>query len=411
MNEFTRAEFLALVRSQSPAYDIGDVDREIWQPFIHNLNGVKGVFCLRDDRYEREFLPVTSSFDDKCHCFGFLESSRLGTIVNSTYDKDSTITYTISFDTNYASYLSTFYESKNLGANRDAFFSSLEFLINYQSGLDCQCYLFENFEKLNTPDCIRTLQAYVAFKHADPDAFVKHKSIAPTITGHEINDLTDSIVNLTNNSDFATLYDRAWHNYLTAAVCLHKMAEISMFTKSTPKKQLIQFLQYLDDSLAFFPLREVFLAHTMFTMKPRLSFFGPIQRNSSTLLARLHAMSWDISHLRTILDFTAMASRNPHEATFPIPYFITFDRPFAALRPFIQGKALLYFDDPMRTEVVYSSNSDEQIQTLLGDDTLRFFGEAGFRSRQQRRPPEDSDWTPMLEDQLMQIKDSIRSQL
>jgi hypothetical protein len=411
MNEMTRAAFLEVARSLPLAHDIGDIDKNLWQPFWRSLHGVKGIFCLTDPKYEKDYLPPTTDFAGRCHLFSFLQSNRLGLIQNIGSEKPFRYTYTISFDTNYASYLAAHYESRDLGDNEAAFLASLRFLLDYESGLDCQCYLFENYDKLGSEECRRTVQAYLAFRHADRPTLLSKNSISPTITSAEMARRVASIIKMAQGKDFGTLYERARHNYLAAAVCLHKMAEIAIRGPSSPKQQLLTFLRYLHETLAFFPLRELFLAFSCFTMRPRPNFFDPVQKNSMTLLRRLNAMSWDVSHLRTLLDFSAASSRGHGAAAFPVPYFLTFDRSLAALKPLIQGKALIYFNSPNRAEIVHSYAHVDKMDEVLGKDAEQFFGQDAFMSRQKRRPPDDSDWTPFMQDQLRIIQTSVNELL
>jgi hypothetical protein len=411
MNDSTRAYFIEQVRIMPSARDINEINEFLWRPLRDELHGVKGLFCVSDPEYKKEHLPESRNFAQRCHLISFLESRRIGLIQKIGSSKPFRYTFTISFDTNYASYLNSYRSGVNLGANAAAFQSSLQYIYDYRNKLDCQCYLFENYDKLDSPEVFDTISAYYAFRFSDAAAFKANGEIAPTIIDAEIDERVHKALEIAKGSDFRTLYERARHNYLTAALCIYKMAEIGFDTRNSPKNQLRRFLTYLHEELAFIPLREMFLAYSFFAVRPRPPFFNPVQTNSTSLFKRLNAMSWDIAHLRTILDLSAVNSRNAGEGAFLIPYLLTFDQAFAALTPLIQAKALIYFEHPSRTESIYTSDYEQQIKEILGEDFESFFGQKAFFDRKKRKPPENSDWTPMLASKLQEAKIDLKKKI
>ncbi len=122
---------------------------------FYSLGTTRSVFCVTDPQYERDFLPPSRDFRGKGYLHSFLASRRIMNVKNRDEGGGWNYTYTISFDTNFPSYLRRRAHGKSLGDLDEAITECLKFLAPYRSGIDIMPYLFENAERITHLQCGR----------------------------------------------------------------------------------------------------------------------------------------------------------------------------------------------------------------------------------------------------------------
>ncbi len=342
----TAQQQLQLITDLTYACDSGDLDeiKEVMDRHFYSLHTARSIFCVNDGKYEREFLPESRSFGGKGYLHSFLASRRVMTMKNRGEGETFQYTHTISFDTQFPSYLSSRARGIAIPKLDDAISECLRYLAPHRSGTDITPYLHENQERLETAAVRDTIRAFIEFKTSADEPLSQEGRIQTTLSAAKLEEHVDGAIRMVSGTDWQAIAAHAKKNWAVSYIMLLVAAAIHLQHRSeSPNQRLVRLLRHLDE-VGLFPKHEIHFVHTFFEQGNQERFFRHIQGNACNLTQKLANMAWDLSHKRTIFDHVSVASRgNNAHADFVVPYFLTFDQPLEAVLRGYQANALITY--------------------------------------------------------------------
>ena len=187
----------------------------------YNTQTCRSTFCVADEKYEKAFLPLHGPIASKAYLHSFMTSRRILTVKNRGAEGEFRYTYTISLDTNFASYLRKRCSGASCGTEIDACLTEcLKFLAPYRSGMDISLYLYENAARLSTPQVFETIEAYLKLRHADPLLLESQGLIQCNLADDEVKAQVSELIKTLEGDDWKALSDHAEINWASAYVVL-----------------------------------------------------------------------------------------------------------------------------------------------------------------------------------------------
>lgn len=342
----TPQQQLQLITDLTYACDTGDLDEisEVMDRHFYSLHTARSIFCVNDEKYEREFFPESRSFGGKGYLHSFLASRRIMTMKNRGEGETFQYTYTISFDTQFPSYLSSRARGVAIPYLDDEISECLRYLAPHRSGTDITPYLHENQERLETAPVRDTIRAFIEFKSSADEPLRQEGRIQTTLSAAELEEQVEGAMLMVRGADWQAIAAHAKRNWAISYIMLLVAAAIHLRHRTeTPTQRLVRLLEHLDQ-VGFFPKVEIHFVHTFFEQGNQERFFRHIQGNAKELTRKLANMAWDLSHKRTIFDqVSAVARGNDQHADFVVPYMLTFDQPLEAVLRGYQANALITY--------------------------------------------------------------------
>jgi hypothetical protein len=366
----TQEQQLQIIEDLTPVCDSGDAAGigTIMNRHFHNLATACSVFCVSDEKFERNSLPQPREFSGKGFLHSLLSSRRIMNVKNYDGGKRFHYTYTISFDTQFPSYLRRRYQGRELAGIDDALTECLRFLAPHRSGVDIRPYLFENNERLDAPELAETLEAYLQFRNST-DADLKEGHIESNFTRSELDGMLEVNLQMLKEPGWQELATAARKNWSVAYIVLLRAASIHIEDGNRSSKyRLSRLLERLDE-IGIFPKAEIHFAHAFFERGSQDIFFRHIQSNAKNLAAKLRNMAWDLAHPRTIFNHTAWIARtDPNHADFVVPYILTFDQALKTLLEGFRVNGLISFiNDGVKVQTIYPLEVEETLSHGLRD--------------------------------------------
>lgn len=353
----THQQQLQLITDLTPVCDTGDLDeiQEVMNRHFYSLHTARSIFCVNEGEYEREFLPESRSFGGKGYLHSFLASRRVVTMKNRGEGETFQYTYTISFDTQFPSYLRRRAQGIAISGLESALTECLAFLEPHRSGADILPYLHENQDRLEIPEVRETIRAFVEFRSAADQPLRDEGIIQSTLSACELERQVESAMRMFTGADWKGIASHAKMNWAASYIMLLAAAAIHLCYRSeSPTQRLVRLLEHLDE-VGFFPKVEIHFVHRFFEQGNQERFYRQVQGNARELNRKLANMAWDLSHSRTIHDHvSATAQGNDKHADFVVPYILTFDKPLEAVLRGYQANALItYFQKGAKFITIY----------------------------------------------------------
>jgi hypothetical protein len=314
-----------------PVCDDGDVEAisEMMNHHFHSLATARSVFCVTDEKYEREFLPESQVFRDQGYLRSLMSSRRVMNIKNQGEGNGFELGYTISLDTQFVSFLRRLYQGGNVAGFDAALIDCLKYLVPYRSRTDIFPYLFENDDIRGRPEFAETLEAFFHFRAAADTQFKPTDHFGSTLSDDDVAEQVKGLLGMLDGPDWRVVVGEAKKNwevsYLTLLVAAKVGIEYSRQSTAVKFKYLAQAL----DEVGMMGKMELHFAHLFFQEGTSERFFRQIQANAGSLMTKLKNMAWDMAHWRNIFVHSSLASRvHNHHADFTVPYVLSFDKPF-----------------------------------------------------------------------------------
>ena len=344
------------VTDLAPACETGDCDaiKEVMDAYFHQLHTARSLFCVEDERYEKPYLPESRDFLGKGYLHSFLASRRLMTMKNLGEGETFKYTYTISFDTQFPSFLRSRHQGIPISGQDDALTECLRFLEPHRSGVGMDPYLFENNERLDDPKLRETIEAYTQFRHSSKESLYEGR-IEAALSGPALASDIDATMEMLRGPDWQVLAANAQRNWAICYIILLIAAALHLTSGRRPAAyRLSRLLEELDEMMVF-PKTEIQLVHTFFERGNQERFFSKIQANGKDFIEKLKNMAWDLSCSRTVFqNVLAFARVNPDHADFVAPYLLTFDGPLRELLAGFKANGLItYLQDGAKSIVIY----------------------------------------------------------
>jgi hypothetical protein len=366
----TDAQQLQLLEDLVPACDLGSVGRiqEVMNKHFYSLTTARSVFCVSDPKYDRDFLPLSRGFLGRGYLHSLLASRRVLHMMNFDEDRDFRFTFTISLDTQFVSYLRSRFRQRSVVGQDDAITEAFQYLAPFRSGIDVTPYLFENNDRLDSPEVAESLGCFVQFKQAAEKPLIEEGRIEPTLPAAKQEEQINDMLSFVKGEDWQALATNAKQNWRVAYITLlHAVAiELEHHNKSSANKMKLLIEQL--DEVGLLPKHEIHFVRALFERGSQEKFFRKAQANNADLATTLSGMAWDLAHYRTVVSQVSHVSRlSPDHARFVSPFILTFDQPLQSLLEQYHINGLITYMEGSRVKyiVIYSMGAEEALSAGL----------------------------------------------
>jgi hypothetical protein len=291
----------------------------------------------------------------------------------------------ISCDTNFASFCEAFDSGRPLGAHEEGFRSALAFLLPLRGATDAFPYLVENAENPHREKVRATLRAFAAFKLTTPEYFAANGGFCHQSGSLSSDTIADGCLATLDGTDFKLIHSWVKERFLWARVVLLKCTlEVFQRVSVRLEDRFYAVMKFLHEVMACIPQFEIHVAYRFFALNAGASFFDGIQQNARALDQKLKSMAWDLAHWRTLFDLLLVHSTNGHFSAFPIPHFLSFDKPFVSLTEGLRLDGLIYAEGRRRCEQILNRPLIEAVSDLLEGVCREFYGIPAREDRSRR---------------------------
>jgi hypothetical protein len=379
-----RREILQDFANVTMTADAGKI-ADLWLHHYSSLTGARGLFCVKEQRYDKPDLPENRDFGGRGFLRSWMASKRLLLIQNCERARDRRYSAPIFCDSNFVSYCEAFCGQRSLSQNSDAFRDAVAYLLPRAEGTSAFPYMVENAENPDREKVRATLRAFAAFKLTSPEYFASHGRFLTARGKLTADDIADGCLEVMGKADFRTLHTWVKDHYLWSRIVLIKAALLFFEgrCKETPTL-FFELLKFLHDELARLPQFEIYVAHRFFLLSSREPFFSPVQQNAMDLDRKIRSMAWDLAHWRSLFEMLAIGASFVGATPFPIPHFLSFDRPFVKLTEAFQLSGLIYAANGRLCEHIYSEALWRPVSDLLGEERRQLCTKEAIRDRQRR---------------------------
>lgn len=379
----------------------------IWSHHYTSLEGSRGLFCVNELKYQNPSLPGDHSFADRGFLLSWMASNRLLLIQNKDGARNFRYWAPIFCDTNFVSYCEAFYSGRSLNADETSFRKAVEYLLPIAETTNAFPYIVENADNPNREKVRATIEAFAAFKLTSPDFFSAHGRFVTHGLEIQPSEIAKGFVEVMDMPDFKILHASIKSHYLLARIVLLK-ATLLFFEDHSKSVQSLFFrlLKFLHDEMARLPQFEIYLAHRFFMLNSQEPFFKSVQRNAKDLDRKIQAMAWDLAHWRSAFQMLAIFAASEDSIGFPVPHFLSFDRPFVRLMETFKLTGLIYAREGKRCEHIFSESVLHPVSELLRGPCHEFYTAEAMRCRNQRAVEENE-----LQSRLVCVEAELANQL
>ena len=357
----------------------------VWLHHYSSLTGTRGIFCVKEQRYDKPELPENRDFGGRGFLRSWMASKRLLLIQNCERERDRRYNARIFCDSNFVRYCEAFSGQRNLSQNSHAFRRAVEYLLPRAEGISALPYMVENAESPDREKVRATLRAFAAFKLTSPEYFSTHGRFLTAQGKLTADNIADGWLEVMGKADFRTLQTWVNDHYLWSRIVLIKAALLFFEGRSKETGTLFfELLKFLHDELGRLPQFEIYVAHWLFLLSSREPFFSSVQQNAADLDRKIRSMAWPLAHWRSLFEMLAIGASFVGATPFPIPYFLSFNRGFVKLTETLQLSGLIYAASGRRGEHIYSEALWRPVSDLLGEERRQLCTEEAIRDRQRR---------------------------
>ena len=376
---------------------------DLWLHHSSSLTGARGLFCVKEQRYDKPDLPENRDFRGRGFLRSWMASKRLLLIQTCERARNRRYSAPILCDSNFARYCEAFCGQRNLGQNSDAFRRAVEYLLPRAEGTHAFPYMVENAENPDREKVRATLRAFAAFKLTSPEYFASHGRFMTARGKLTADDIADGYLGVMDNADFRTLHTWVKDHYLWSRIVFIKAALLLFEGRFKEIGTLFfELLKFLHDELGRLPQFEIYVAHRFFLLSSYEPFFSPVQQNTMDLDRKIRSMAWDLAHWRSLFEMLAIGASFVGATPFQIPHFLSFDRGFVKLTETLQLSGLIYAANGRRCEHIYSEALWRPVFDLLGEERRQLCTEEAIRDRQRRNQNDGA-----LDKQLVQSEATL----
>lgn len=333
----------------------------VWDKYKDFLEENDAHLVFTQDNYTNPKLPKIDMFGSDTKRFKSLFQNNNFIFLNQNIIRDMNankepvigIDYTVSFDTQFASFIERYFTGKSI-EQLEEFENILYKLIDNNVNSDYIPYIFENVAKGESKEAIKSnIKQIINFFHLDKSSSyllknMKIKNQAQCDLNYE-----DIVKNTIDNTDYNELKDFQQQQEIMYII-LMKIIIINKEKKS-PKQKINELVSFMHNSIFTMFDRELTIAIKFYENQNELRFFNKVININAKTLTQLSNMAWDLALVRLLEQ--SYAIRPKVEADFFISYFLTFDEGLAQIIDCYPLKAILMLNKSETLQVI--SNVDK----------------------------------------------------
>lgn len=273
------------------------------------------------------------------------------------------IDYTLSFDTNAASYVKKIVLDNSLKTLNNKIANAFDNLLTNNMNFDCIFYFFENYKlvypilaqlknkrncspisfwKLLNKDFRWNIVCLTLFMGVDCSHYKKNKELRYDFSflgavRNSVNFTYNFYVSSEGQFFSEDIFFRIQKDILFQLLAIYR---IQFASKKSPAFKLGKFLDFLQDNGEVYLERETIMAHKYFTNRKSMPILNKINQgcNIKGLLKKIDNIAWDITTSR----FMEKMFTVTQQGDYMIPFFLSFDKRLRYLLSSFPIKAVIY---------------------------------------------------------------------
>jgi hypothetical protein len=218
-----RREMLQDFANITMTADAGKI-ADLWLHHYSSLAGARGLFCVKEQRYDKPDLPENRDFGGRGFLRSWMASKRLLLIRDCEGARERRYSAPIFCGSNFVSYCEAFCGQRSLSQNSDAFRDAVAYLLPRAEGTSAFPYMVENAENPDREKVRATLRAFAAFKLTSPEYFASHGRFLTVRGKLTADDIADGCLEVMGKADFRTLHTWVKDQFLWFRIVLIKAA-------------------------------------------------------------------------------------------------------------------------------------------------------------------------------------------
>ena len=299
-----------------------------------------------DKNYNNTHHNLGELFKNK-HLTSFFPNGNLlffnkDIIDNGGSFKNLKLDYTISFESNTASYVNA-YINNDFHKIPKNFFKDINLIINNNYNIDIFYYLYENFAKPSVnKDIFRTTVFNLKkLLTCDINHFKKTKKIESLFQDHEIIKKTDNLISTFENKEFINHIHKI--HQLMKIILLCTLIAKNKYQNKDMKYRYKYVLDFMHNKLNAIFQRELHIASYYFNNP--LPFFDPSNNRNDfeKFIKNIDNMAWDYTLIR-LFEYTSTLLHSK-EAPFHIPFLFSYDQKFLNMQELYTCKSIIYYKE------------------------------------------------------------------
>lgn len=318
------------------------------------------------------------------------------------------IDYTITFDTNFATYVARIVRGKPLGTLEEEVKRAVDHILCHSPNFDHLFYMIENikvaypvvlrlrehgpispltFWKSLDNDFRKTIVSLQLFRSIDPDHYRNTLSFRFSLPFAEaVRNSIEDTFGFYASSEGQEFVEYCLHIQRAMLLQLLAMLRIQLSSNSGPRKKINEFLEFVQHNVGAYFDRETIIAHEYFKKNRNLQgFFGKVTKGSSPkgLWDTIDNMAWDMAAAR----FMEQTMRTTGQGRYIVPFFLTFDRRLRGYMKVYSVKAVLIHKETGDVLSVPVTPIERYFRQERYYDTVRwFFSEQTMTERLRNLP-------------------------
>jgi len=333
----------------------------VWNKHKYFLEENDAHLVFTQDNYTNLKLPRIDMFSSDAKRFKSLFQNNNFIFLNQNIIRDMNenkepifgIDYTVSFETQFASFVERYFIGKNI-EQLEEFENILYKIIDNDLNSDYIPYVVENIAKGESKEAIKSnIKQLINFFHLDKSSsyLLKNMKIKNQLKcNSDYEDIVKNVIDKPNYNGLNGFQQQQEIMY----IILMKMIIINKEKKS-PKQKINELVSFMHNSIFTMLDRELTIAIKFYENQNELKFFNKVININDKTLTQLNNMAWDLVLVRLIEQ--SYAIRPNVEADFFISYFLTFDEGLSQIIDCYPLKAILMLNKGETLQVI--SNVDK----------------------------------------------------
>ncbi len=382
-------------------------------PISYSLKNHMVMCCLSD--YQRQVAPKAISQlpkEVKEYIIPYFEHEKIYFIneklIANLANHQGTqypIDYSISFDSNFASYIGAVIRGKNLGKKHNIIIKTLDSIIYNDLNFDSLFYSTENIKQtvnILSNKKYNHVNAWEFWKLLDKDfkwnivALELFKGIncqhyKKTLEPKSIYTFNQAFKNAVKNTFnfYASVEGRKFCNYILYAqrqilLLLIKIVSIQFKSKKKERAKITELLDFMHNEIGIYFDREMIIAGMYYSDRNSVPFLQVVNTGGQQirLLKKLDNLAWDMISARFLEKFIG----NGGEGQFFIPYFLTFDSKLKKLYELYRVKAAIIDKNSQTVVPIPCLNSESFLNkyNIKKEEYNRYFSNEAKKNRSQK---------------------------
>lgn len=317
------------------------------------------------------------------------------------------IDHTVTFDTNFASYVDRFVRGESLKGQQDEFMRVINNILDYNLNFDLSFYFMENIKQaypielvvkddgssspqmlweLLDPDFRRNIVSLMLFRGVDCDHYRKTRELKFAISMEEaVRRSVDFTYWFYASPEGQELIRDFLFTQKTILLQLFVILRIQFSSSRGARSKIKEFLQFVQEKWVYSD-RETIVAHKYFKDRKTLPLLWKVNRGGvqSRLMEKIDNLAWDMTAPRSMERMAAFQGIGDHM----IPFFLTFDRRLRELIRCYPVKAVIIDRRSHGIQSIPELSTTEYFDREGCRDIMRsFFSEDKRRERFLREVP------------------------